>query len=234
MALILSFDTTTKVCAVAVGDGDRLLAQRTDSSDRLNHAEVLNRFVAEALEEAGVQLRSLSAVAVGVGPGSYTGSRIGLSAAKGFCFALDIPLIGMGTPHVLVHALRASGFTPRAHDLLHPMIDARRMEVFTTTCAANGEVLQAAHPLVLDGAWHASWPVDASHVVFGDGADKATEVFASDAAVLHVAGIHPGPEGLVACAHEHFLRGLFADLAYLVPDYGKAANVAQPKARGLQ
>ena len=133
-----------------------------------------------------------------------------------------------------MHALRASGFTPRERDLLHPMIDARRMEVFTTTFAADGDVLDAAHPLVLDAAWHASWPEEVRHVVFGDGADKAPEVFASDATVVHVVGIRPGPEGLVACAHEHYQRGHFADPAYLVPDYGKAANVAQPKSGGVQ
>lgn len=229
MALLLSFDTATKHCAVALSEGDRLLAHRVEDSERFSHAEMLNVFIDEVMREAGVGLNDLDAVAVGVGPGSYTGLRIGLSAAKGLCFALDIPLIGLATLDVLAHELRASVGVPSETDVLHPMIDARRMEVFTRTMEGPGIHASAAKPLILEDAWCVSLLTDRVHLVFGDGADKATELWPKHAHIQHVPGIRPSARGLATAAAEAFQQKDFADLAYLVPDYGKDANVTAPK-----
>jgi tRNA threonylcarbamoyladenosine biosynthesis protein TsaB len=179
-------------------------------------------------------MKDLDAVAVGIGPGSYTGLRIGLSAAKGLCFALDIPLIGLGTLDVLGHELQCSGFVGEANDVLHPMVDARRMEVFTKEFHAVAGSVQAARPVVLDDAWCTSLAFDRRHIVFGDGADKAAELWSRHARCAHVVGIRPSVNGLATAAHRTFQRKDFADLAYLVPDYGKEANVTQPTKRSPQ
>jgi tRNA threonylcarbamoyladenosine biosynthesis protein TsaB len=208
-----------------------LLAHRVEDGERFSHAEKLNVFIEAVLKDAGKSMKDLDAIAVGIGPGSYTGLRIGLSAAKGLCFALDVPLIGLGTLDVLGHELQGSGFVAEASDVLHPMVDARRMEVFTKELDGAGTSNDPARPLVLDDAWCTSLTSDRRHVVFGDGADKAAELWSRHARCVHVAGIRPSVNGLAIAAHRAFQRKDFADLAYLVPDYGKEANVTQPTKR---
>ncbi len=232
MPLLLAFDTATKLCAVALSDGDRVIASREEASERLTHAEHLNVFIQQVMEEAGRSLNDLTAVAVGIGPGSYTGLRIGLSAAKGLCFALDVPIIGMSTLDVLCAQLRSSAVALHDDDLLHPMIDARRMEVFTRTCDHAGNAITAAAPLVLDEGWCAALASAHQHVVFGDGADKAASLWTDKPHIVFVEGVRPSVNGLASCANACFDRSDFADLAYLVPDYGKEANVTQAKKVG--
>ena len=234
MALILSFDTATKHCAVALAKGGRTLAYRVDDAERFSHAEKLNVFIAEVMREAGKELKDLDAVAVGIGPGSYTGLRIGLSAAKGLCFALDIPLIGLGTLDVLSYEVLGSGFVTRTNDVLHPMVDARRMEVFTKQLDQHGKANRDARPVVLDDAWCTALDPGKRHIVFGDGADKATELWSKHAPVLCIPAIRPSVRGLSALADLVHGRKDFADLAYLVPDYGKEANVTEPRKRAAQ
>ncbi|MFT3884782.1 MAG: tRNA (adenosine(37)-N6)-threonylcarbamoyltransferase complex dimerization subunit type 1 TsaB [Flavobacteriales bacterium] len=229
MPLLLAFDTATRHCAVVLSDGARPLAWREDASEHFSHAERLNVFIQEVMVEAGLPLSALDAVAVGIGPGSYTGLRIGLSAAKGLCFALDKPLIGLPTLEVLVHQLRSTGVVLNGTDHLRPMIDARRMEVFSRTFTKEGAALDDTAPAVLDEAWCAALPAGCRTVVFGDGADKAAGLWDGLPHVLHVPGIRPAVHGSAACAAAYFEQGRSSDLAYLVPDYGKAPNVTQPK-----
>src|SRR5690554_6692450 len=146
MPIILAIETATKLCSVAVGRGGLVLASRDLETPKLAHAEKVNVFIAEVMAEAGLPLHALDAVAVGTGPGSYTGLRIGLSAAKGLCFALDKPIIGLSTLATLVAAARDR--VPTLSGTLLPMIDARRMEVFTQPFSADGSPLSDAAPLV--------------------------------------------------------------------------------------
>ena len=230
VALLLSFDTATPHLAVVLARNGVPVAWRIDATVALSHAEKLNVFIAEVMEEAGQGLSALEGVAVGTGPGSYTGLRIGLSAAKGLCFALDKPLIGMGTLDVLVaQACRQTGTF--AADALMPMVDARRMEVYTRVFGPDRAPLGDMAPLVLDDAWCASRNAAGRTAVFGDGADKARHLWADSPWITHLSGIRPGVEGLAALAEQRFQRGLFSDLAYLVPDYGKPANVAQQRGK---
>ena len=226
MALLLSFDTATPHLAVVLSADDRPLAWREDAGAGRSHAEKLNVHIAEVMGEAGREFKDLDAVAVGTGPGSYTGLRIGLSAAKGLCFALDKPLIGMGTLDVLLAQAMAEGHA--CGGAFWPMVDARRMEVYTRPFQGEGRPMGGMAPLVLDGAWcgrHAGQGV----CVFGDGADKAEGLWADFPGIVHLPGIRPGVKGLARCAARHFREGRFSDLAYLVPEYGKPANVAQKR-----
>jgi tRNA threonylcarbamoyladenosine biosynthesis protein TsaB len=223
--LILAIETATKLCSVALGRDGVVLALREVQSERHAHAEKVNVFIAGVMEEAGLPLSALDAVAVGIGPGSYTGLRIGLSAAKGLCYALDRPLIGIGTLTTLTRAALMRG--PLSGELW-PMIDARRMEVFAQRHDANGSPIAEAAPLILDEAWATS---SVPRMVFGDGADKAGALWQGRSMITHVPGITATAAAMLPEAGRRYAEGRFDDLAYLVPDYGKAANVTQPRKR---
>jgi tRNA threonylcarbamoyladenosine biosynthesis protein TsaB len=226
MGLILAIETATKLCSVAVGRDGTCLSVRDELSPQLNHAERVNVLVAEVMAEAGVTWKDLDAVAVGIGPGSYTGLRIGLSAAKGFCYALDRPIIGIPTLATLVQAARdlQGPFTVP----VWPMIDARRMEVFTQRHAADGTTTSDVVPLILDTAWAASCE---ACMVIGDGADKAAGIWSAAPHITHVPDISPSARHVLPLAEQRLRDARFDDLAYLVPAYGKEANVTQPRER---
>lgn len=220
MPVILCIETATKLCSVALGRDGVLLAEQEVASDRLVHAEKINVFIDAVLREAGADMRMLGAVAVGIGPGSYTGLRIGLSAAKGLCYALGIPIIGVSTVETLV---RSAGPKGQAQ---WPMIDARRMEVFTQSFGPDGRAQGEAAPLLLDEAWAAS---AGACTVFGDGADKATELWSQHPLITHQPGVRPHARAMLAVAEARLASGSTDDLAYLVPLYGKEAKVTQPR-----
>lgn len=228
--LLLAFDTATPHGAVVLSEGASPLAWREEGGEHFSHAERLNVLIEAVMKEASMPLHRLDAVAVGIGPGSYTGLRIGLSSAKGLCFALDKPLIGMGTLDVLCHQLKA-GQELREDDRLLPMVDARRMEVFTRVFDRDVRPMDAGAPAILDEAWCAAQPADVRTWVFGDGADKAAALWSGRANIVHATGMRPSVQGLARCADTYFREKRFSDLAYLVPEYGKAANVTQPKKR---
>lgn len=223
MPLILCIETATKLCSVALTRDGSVLASRDLECDKHVHAEKLNVFIDEVMREAGMELRALNAVAVGIGPGSYTGLRIGLSAAKGLCYALAIPIIGISTLRTLFDAAQLSA--PSRSRVVWPMIDARRMEVFTQGFDADGRPLNDPEPQVLDPAWAAAHAAD---IVLGDGADKALELWSGQPGITHIAHVRPVAAAMMREAEERFERSAFDDLAYLVPNYGKAANVTQP------
>lgn len=227
MPLILAIETATKLCSVAVARDGHVLALREVESQRHEHAEKVNVFIAEVLAEAGLSLKDLDAVAVGIGPGSYTGLRIGLSAAKGLCYALEVPLIGLSTLGTQARAAIDAANTPVA--TVQPMVDARRMEVFTGTYDASGHALGDHHPLVLDEAWAQQAK---GRLVCGDGADKAAALWEAAPELIHLPGIRPTAVAMFTEAERRMTEGKFDDLAYLVPDYGKGANVTQPKKGG--
>lgn len=226
MSLILSIETATKLCSVALARDGAVLALREEASDKHIHAEKLNVFIAEVMAATGCELNDLCAIAVGTGPGSYTGLRIGLSAAKGLCFALDKPIIGIGTLRTLFENARVNCDAP-AGALFYPMVDARRMEVFTQEFNGAGEPLDETAPLILDEAWAAKG--GALRIVFGDGADKATELWNGNPSIRHIEGFRPSAAAMARIAEQRFASKAFDDLAYLVPTYGKAANVTQAK-----
>jgi tRNA threonylcarbamoyladenosine biosynthesis protein TsaB len=218
VALILAFDTATKHCAVVLARDGAIVAQRASDEERFSHAEKLNVFIEEVLIEAALTMKDVEAVGVGIGPGSYTGLRIGLSAAKGLCFALDVPLL-------------ATGMAVNDTDALHPMIDARRMEVFTGVLDAYGHPLGHTTPVILDDAWRNDLSTGQKHIVFGDGADKAAALWEQWIHITHVAGVRPSVRGLAARSLKAFQRKEYAELARLVPQYGKEANVTRPGAK---
>ncbi|MBK8340255.1 MAG: tRNA (adenosine(37)-N6)-threonylcarbamoyltransferase complex dimerization subunit type 1 TsaB [Flavobacteriales bacterium] len=226
MALILCLETATHLCSVALVNDGRLVAERNEEGVGHIHAERLHVLVQQVMEEAVVPFDRLNAVAVGIGPGSYTGLRIGVSAAKGYCHALGIPIIGVGTLHVLAAAYRALEVNAPADEVLLPMIDARRMEVFTLSLDEEGRPdPERVQPLILDDTWRRSIDLNGLCVVFGDGADKAPDFWVAQPLVKHRPGVKPWARAMARIATERLAQSHVDDLAYLVPRYGKEANV---------
>ena len=147
MPLILSLETATTNCSVALASDGKVVASRSINSG-YSHSEKINVFIEEVIAQAGVTLKDLQAVAVSSGPGSYTGLRIGISTAKGLCYALDIPLIAINTLDAM-----AQGFNARKDELIVPMIDARRMEVYSAVYDSEKKRVSEIEAIVVDNQY---------------------------------------------------------------------------------
>lgn len=236
MALILSIETGTDICSVALANDGELMALR-ESDEGRDHAKKVALFVDELLRETGVQPSDLDAIAVGKGPGSYTGLRIGVSFAKGMCYALNIPLISVGSLDALTEVAREdfdAGIIdledvewPSAH--LCPMVDARRMEVYAQVFDTEGKALSDVVAEVVTDESFAQWRANGKFVIFGNGAAKCAEVL-KDAICVSVA---PSARGIVRLAEEAFNAGRFEDLAYFEPFYLKEFLVIPSKKKLL-
>lgn len=236
MALILSIETGTDICSVALANDGELMALR-ESDEGRDHAKKVALFVDELLRETGVQPSDLDAIAVGKGPGSYTGLRIGVSFAKGMCYALNIPLISVGSLDALTEVAREdfdAGIIdledvewPSAH--LCPMVDARRMEVYAQVFDTEGKALSDVVAEVVTDESFAQWRANGKFVIFGNGAAKCAEVLKNAICV----SVAPSARGIVRLAEEAFNAGRFEDLAYFEPFYLKEFLVIPSKKRLL-
>lgn len=224
MALILCLETATTVCSVALGKGGHTIAMREVNAG-YTHSENLTVFVQQVLDESGYKFSDLDAVAVSKGPGSYTGLRIGVSAAKGFCFALDKPLIAINTLEGMAAAVKG---TETGHELLCPMLDARRMEVY---CAFydrdDNEVRPTSAEIITEAAF--TDILSANRVIFfGDGAAKCKPMLEANPNAIFLDEIYPSAQFLVHAAEMKFKSKMFEDVAYFEPYYLKDF-VAGPK-----
>lgn len=235
MALILSIETGTDICSVALANDGELMALR-ESDEGRDHAKKVALFVDELLRETGVQPSDLDAIAVGKGPGSYTGLRIGVSFAKGMCYALNIPLIAIGSLDALTEVARED-FDAGILDIedeewakakLCPLVDARRMEVYAQVFDNEGTALTDVVAEVVTEESFKEWRKD-KFVIFGNGAKKCTELL-SDAIFVEVA---PSARGIVRLAEEAFKAEKFEDLAYFEPFYLKEFLVIPSKKKLL-
>ncbi len=224
MSLILAIESGTEVCSVAIAKDGEVLAQRESHVGR-DHSRLVATFTDELLCEVGITAKQLSAVAVSKGPGSYTGLRIGVSFAKGLCYALGIPLIGVDSLAALCKVL-LSKHEVGADALLMPMIDARRMEVFTQ-CYDSSVVAQSdAEPKVIDAESFGELR-EREVVIFGDGAAKCVEALPW----VTYYDVAASASGVAAIAAERCEWGESEDVAYFEPFYLKEAVVTQSKRR---
>ncbi len=230
MAVILNIDTTTAVCSAALTAEGMVLCHAEDFEGR-NHAALLSGFIKKCLDFAAERELQLEAVAVSMGPGSYTGLRIGLSEAKGLAYALGVPLIGVPTLELMATRVMFSGEDIDPDSILVPMIDARRMEVFTAAYDfALTEMLKPG-PLILDENSYAELIATGRPVLlFGDGSNKALEVVKAPN-VRHVPDITPLAVDMVALAERAYARREFIDLAYSTPMYLKDFQATTPKSK---
>jgi tRNA threonylcarbamoyladenosine biosynthesis protein TsaB len=222
MAHILSIETSTSICSVAIHEQGELLAL-AEIKEPGAHAEKLLLLVDEVFEKAGLSFGDLDAVAVSQGPGSYTGLRIGVSTAKGIAYALEIPLIGINT----LQAMAAS--QPVAPgDYVVAVLDARRKEVYTQTFTDSLQELSPIESLILEEGVFASI-LEKGRVYFvGDGVEKVKEEVKS-ANALFVAdwAISLSAKNMGVLASEKQARQEWEDLAYFVPNYLKEFKALQ-------
>lgn len=233
MALILCVETATAICSVALVEEGKLIAtKQTDQNN--SHSRVLNLFIDELMMASGFDYSDLDAVAVSRGPGSYTGLRIGVSAAKGLCYALDIPVIAPGTLLCM-----ASGFLSEHNDLpvnalLCPMIDARRMEVFTAVYDTNlNQVLPVDAMIIEESAFNDLQP-GPQVFYFGDGAKKCRDVFSKRSNWSLHEGFKNSASHMAQLASEYYLASKFEDVAYFEPFYLKDFVAGKPNVKGLK
>ena len=234
MALILCIETGTDICSVGIARDGELTSLRESDQGR-DHAKHLGLFVDELLRETGIAPDELDAVAVGMGPGSYTGLRIGVSFAKGLCYGLNIPLIAVGSldalAEVAIEDYEAGILDVDNWDdaLLCPMVDARRMEVYTRLYNAKGEPLSEVSAEIIDENSFAEQRVERQMVIFGNGAAKCCEVL-PDATYINIT---PSARGLARLAQQRLDNGQTEDIAYFEPFYLKDFVVIPSKKRLL-
>ena len=212
---ILHLETSSKNCSVAISEGKKLLSLCEESSENYKQSELLHTFVKWAMEGARISLKELDAVSLGMGPGSYTGLRIGASAAKGFCYGLNIPLIAINSLETIAAPFLATGF-----DLVISMADARRMEVY---CAVydglSGQIITETEAKVLNET--SFQELSDKKVLFaGDGAQKAKEILQLPYATFN-AEVLPSAQYLIGKAADKFEAQNFEDIAYFEPFYLK-------------
>ena len=217
MSLILSLETATPVCSVALHIKGQLIATQSLHVEK-SHAESLPLTIEHLLAISPYTKKDLVAVALSSGPGSYTGLRIGTATAKGLCYALGIPLIAVNTLEAMAYGMQPYNLHQA---LLCPMLDARRMEVYCLLTDAQGKLLEATHPQVIDAASFQSWLTDHAILFFGDGAEKCKPLLATHPHASFVDHIHPTARHVGALAHAKFQQASFEELAYFEPLYLK-------------
>ncbi len=228
MAVILNIETSTNVCSVALTYDGYVIGQREDYQGR-NHAALLTGYIQAMLDVAKDKNLKIDAVAVSIGPGSYTGLRIGLSEAKGLAYALDVPLIGIDTLQIMTVAVMFSDFFDE-NVVFAPMIDARRMEVFTAVHDFGMNALMSPRPLILDNDSYSEFLDKGPVIFFGDGSDKAREIIAHPNANF-ITEIHPLATNMIALSDKAYREKDFLDLAYSVPSYLKDFQATVPRSR---
>lgn len=224
MSLILSLETSAKVCSVAIHDETTLIATSEIHIEQ-SHASKLAVLIDEVKNKAGIELRQLSAVAISSGPGSYTGLRIGTSTAKGLCYALGIPLISIGSLELLAFQMKENN-SQQAY--LCPMIDARRMEVYCFVTDASLNIIQPTEAKVIDETSFKEYLDKHKILFFGDGSDKCKEKISHNHAQF-VGGMYPKASQLGLMAFEKLKRNEIEDVVNFEPHYLKEFLIKQPK-----
>ena len=212
---ILHIETSSKNCSVAISDGEDLLCVCEEVSENYKQSESLHTFVEWALEGAEISLKDLDAVSLGMGPGSYTGLRIGSSAAKGFCYGLKIPLIAVNSLETMIEPFLSQNF-----DYIIPLLDARRMEVYTAVFdGISGNMITETEAKILDETSFQEFK-DKKVIFVGDGASKAKEIFQLPEAEFN-ADVYPSAKYLIRKAVGKFNNKEFENVAYFEPFYLK-------------
>lgn len=220
MSLILNIETATSACSVALANKGNIIASK-EIDDGHVHAEKITLFIQELMKEASLPLAKLDAIAVGTGPGSYTGLRIGTATAKGLCYSLDKPLIAVPTLKAMAYG--AAQKLQRTDALYCPMIDARRLEVYTALYDYNGKEIMPVQAKILDNtSFSELTPIPYSCIAFfGDGMPKMRELFANDTSKIWLDDIKASALNMCHMAEEMFTANSFSDVAYYEPFYLK-------------
>lgn len=221
MGFILNIETATKNCSVCLAKEGKPIVLTEYAGEGYTHAEKLHVFIEEALQKAQISFSDLDAVAVSMGPGSYTGLRIGVSAAKGLCYALNIPLLAIDTLELLARNTEADG------GVIIPMIDARRMEVYTAVFDKEyHKVRETKAEIITETSFH---EIEGTIHLVGDGAEKCRKVLNAPRFIYHEAIIYPSAAQMAALSFYKYKISDTVDVAYFEPYYLKDFMIAPPK-----
>ena len=220
MSFILNIETATKNCSVAIAKNGETILCKEIAEEGYSHAEKLHVFIEEAIAEAGITVQDLVAIAVSQGPGSYTGLRIGVSAAKGLCFALNIPLIAVDTLQTLASQAKVTD------GKIIPMLDARRMEVYSEIFNAN---LEVEREILAEVITEDSFKDFTEKLYFvGDCADKCKAVLTKDSFVFLEDIKYPSASAMSKISFDKYQKSDTVDVAYFEPYYLKDFMMAPP------
>ncbi len=231
MGLILNIETATEVCSAAIAENGSTIAIREDNRGR-SHSTTLAVFINELMKEVDISANELDAVSVSKGPGSYTGLRIGVSTAKGICYAAGKPLIGIPTLQAMawgmanhhMHENSAGNRSP----LLCPMIDARRMEVFAAVYDTLLREIVPSHAEIITEESYRKYLEKGKMIFFGNGSAKCRETITSQNA-LFFDNVNTSSRYMEKLSEESFINNKFEDTAYFEPFYLKDFIATTPK-----
>ena len=222
MTYILNIETSTKNCSVSLAKNGETIALKELNDGGYSHAEKLHEFIKEVIDTANLSLSNLSAIAVSKGPGSYTGLRIGVSAAKGLCFALNIPLISVNTLQAL-----AQSITTPLESFIIPLLDARRMEVYSAVFKNNIQIKNVAAEIIDETSFNQF--LKESEVYFlGDGAEKCKELILHENAKF-IDNKFPSAQEMSKLSYNKYKKNDIEDVAYFEPFYLKDFIVTKSK-----
>ena len=221
MALILNIETSTTNCSVSLSKEGETLVLKEDYNNKYSHAELLHNYIDEVIIEAKIPLSSLDAIAISKGPGSYTGLRIGVSAAKGLCVALDKPLISTPTLEALAHQVNSD------EGVIVSMLDARRMEVYSAVFNANHQQIRETQAQILDGNSFKKYLEEGKVFFIGNGVAKTKELITHENAIF-VEGKLPSANDMSQLAYQKYKKSDIEDVAYFEPYYLKDFIAIKP------
>lgn len=212
---ILCLETSSTNCSVSISNENKIIYTKESDGEGYKHSEFLHSFIEESMDDSKLEYEQLMAVSVGIGPGSFTGLRIGLSSAKGICYSKDIPLITVNSLEILAHKYKTID-----DEILVPMYDARRMEVYFSIFDNNHKLLKSPTSRILSDDFFQDFP-DKKKVIFGNGAEKCKSFFNSNEIKYIFEISNPSSKEMGHISYTKFLKKDYADLAYCEPFYLK-------------
>ena len=217
MAYLLHIESSSTVCSIAISK-DTELVGLTELNNGYTHAENLHVFIEQLLKETSLQTKDLNAISISSGPGSYTGLRIGFSAAKGLAYALNIPLITIDTLQALSNVVLQK---TDKDALFCPLMDARRMEVYCAVYDTNFNSILPMQALLLDEVSIQAFNQHKSIYFFGDGMPKAKDLLQNIPHALFIEDVVASASAMITLAYKKYMAKDFADVAYSEPNYLK-------------
>ena len=213
---LLNIETATTNCSVSISKNGKLISCKETNSNKYSHQENLHKLIQTSIYDCSIDLNHLSGVVVSKGPGSFTGLRIGVSAAKGLCFSLKIPLLSINSLTVLSQKIKVKEGT-----LLAPMIDARRMEVYTQLHDYKHKIIKPSWAEILKPKSFYSFLSESKIIAFGVGSEKCKEIINNKNFSINKKFLYPSAKDMVNISFQKWKKQQFEDIAYFEPYYLK-------------
>ncbi len=232
MALILNIETSTKSCSVAIGQKGQLIANK-EIYIKNSHSSMLTTLIKDVLKKAQFEFHNLDTIAISKGPGSYTGLRIGVSTAKGLCYAIDKPLISINSLKAMAYGITTKYKSNNETSVFFcPMIDARRMEVYSAIYDINNNEIRKTKAEIITKNSFSNILNKHKILFFGNGADKCKSILLNKNA-LFIDNIYASAVNMITIAEDKFFKKNFEDIACFEPFYLKDFIAGKPKVKGL-